>query len=464
MVNNKLSMELKAINKIYFIGIGGIGISAAAGILKQMGKEVGGSDMARNEVTEQLEQEGIKVFIPQQEKNISSEIDLVVYSVAVPEDNPERQKARELGLTELSYPQLLGEMTKNKHGIGVSGTNGKTTVTAMLGKIFLETGLDPTVVVGSKVDYLKGNSRLGRSKYFIFESDEYRRAFANYRPQTAVVTYIAADHLDCYRDLAEIKAAFGDYLDRVAADGLVVLNSDDKNSLEAVQNIRARKVYFGIEVAADYLAKEIRVENGEQKFLVEEKGGSTEKMKIKLPGKFNVYNALAAIATARSEGVGWPVIKKVLAEFNGAWRRFQKTGILEGADIIADYAHTPDAVSKTILAAKEFYPNKKILAVFQPHQYNRTKKFFEEFAQSFAAADLAIISDIFFVRGRENPDDFDVSSRKLAAAIKDNGVNAIWGGGLKQTENLIRQTVKDFEVILILGAGDIYEAAKNLVK
>ncbi|MBI5766108.1 UDP-N-acetylmuramate--L-alanine ligase [Candidatus Falkowbacteria bacterium] len=460
----KESVDLNKINKVFFIGIGGIGISAAARILNQQEKIVMGSDAAASEITQQLEQEGIKVIVPQSVDNIKPGIDLVVYTVAVTEDNPERQRAKELNTPQITYPQLLGILMRNKYAIGVSGTNGKTTTSAMLGLIFMEAGLDPTIVIGGKTDCFGGNSRLGQGDYFIFESDEYRRAFANYNPKMAVVTYIEADHLDYYKDLNDIKSAFSDYLKRVPADGFIFINSDDQESAEVIKKCPAKIITFGLDRPADIGAKNIRVENRRQFFNVYYQGKNLGEIVLSVPAKYNIYNALAAMGPALTLGVDFKIIQKTLKEFQGTWRRFEKLGKLGATEFIADYAHTPDAVEKTIAALKEFYPGKKMLVIFQPHQYNRTKNFFKEFAASFKGADQVIILDIFFVKGRENPADFDVSAEKLAVAIKKNGVDARYGDEMTLNELSGLVNFSDFDLVLIMGAGDIYSNVKEMLK
>ncbi|MFA4871893.1 MAG: UDP-N-acetylmuramate--L-alanine ligase [Patescibacteria group bacterium] len=460
----KSLIDLNKINKVFFIGIGGIGISATARILNQQGKIVLGSDAAASEITQQLKQEGIKVVIPQSADNIKLGIDLVVYTVAVTEDNSERQKAKKLNIPQITYPQLLGILTGNKYAIGVSGTNGKTTTSAMLGLIFMEAGLDPTIVIGGKTDCFGGNSRLGQSQYFIFESDEYRRAFVNYNPKMAVVTYIEADHLDYYKDLNDIKSAFSDYLKRVPADGFIFINSDDKESQDVIKNCPAKIITFGLDRPADIGAKNIKLENRRQFFNVYYQGKNLGEIVLPVPARYNIYNALAAMGPALTLGVDFKIIQKTLKEFQGTWRRFEKLGRLGATEFIADYAHTPDAVEKTIVAIKEFYPSKKILVIFQPHQYNRTKNFFKEFAASFKGADQVIILDIFFVKGRENPADFDVSAEKLAVAIKQNGVDARYGDEMTLNELSSIVNFSDFDLVLIMGAGDIYSNAKEMFK
>lgn len=454
-------MDLHDLKKIHFIGIGGVGVSSVARLLKFRGLEVSGSDGRESEIADMLRADGIRVDVPQAAGNVPTDADLVVYSVAVPEGNPERMVAKERGIEQVTYPQLLGAMISEKYGIGVSGTNGKTSTTAMIGKIFIDAGLDPTVTVGAKVSYLEGNSRLGQGKHFIFESDEYRRAFDNFSPRMAVNTYIGEDHFDCYKDLTDIKGAFADYFSRVPSDGFLILNADDSNSLDAASGCQAKAVTYGIDNEADFRAVNISVSDGKQEFMVVAEGGEHD-FSLKVAGRFSVYNALAAIAAARQCGLDWEVIAKSLEGFAGAWRRMEALGDLSGSLVITDYAHTPDAVAKTIAAAKEFYPDKKLLAVFQPHQFSRTKNLFNEFAAAFNEADKALLSDIYYVQGRENPDDFDVDSKKLAQAAAGLGANIEYCGNLDQAEASIRELASEFGIILVMGAGDIYDMAKKL--
>lgn len=359
----------------------------------------------------------------------------------------------------MTYPQLLGLLMKDKVGIGVSGTDGKTTTTAMLGKIFIEADLDPTIVVGSKVDYLGGNSKIGESKYFIFESDEYKKAFHNYFPRIAALTNIRADHLDVYKDLDEIKSAFSYYLKRVPEDGLIVVNNDDANSVEIVGDCKAKIISYAIDNSADIKATDIKYENGKQKFKVVYSDEVLGEVELNIPGKYNIYNALSAIAVALEEGIDFMVIKKSLDEFVGAWRRFEKLGVKSDTQIITDYAHTPEGLRQVIIATREFYPNSKILFVFQPHQYNRTKNFFDEFVLALKTDENILVTDIFYVEGRENPKDFNVSSKILAdkAGVK-------YSGSLTETKKLVEEKINDFDVIILIGAGDIYNLAKNILK
>lgn len=453
------------INKIFFVGIGGVGISGSALIASGLGKEVCGSDAAIGEVVRELQDSGVKVFSPHRADNLSADFDLLVYSVAVAEANPERIRAKELGIEQMSYPQFLGLLLENKYGIGVSGTDGKTTTTAMLAKIFLEAETDPTVLIGAKVGFLDDkNARAGQGEYFIFESDEYRRAFDNYRPQLAVITNIGVDHLDYYSDSGDYFNAFKAYLEKIPQDGWIVINNDDKNSVAAVAACQAKIVTFGVKRPADFAVREIEIKNGRQEFAVMENGEARSAITLGLPGDYNVYNALAAIAAAKTAGVSWQYIAKALDGFAGVWRRFEKLGKCGKAEVIADYAHTPDAVKKAIKATQEFYPQQKIITVFQPHQYARTKNLFNGFAEAFDEAEKVLLPDIFYVEGREKPEDFDVSSKKLAEAVSARGINVEAPGDLASSEEKIKQLAEQYDIILVLGAGNIYETAKNLVK
>ncbi len=454
-----MEINLDKVNKIYFIGVGGIGISAVAGISHIKSFLVEGSDATENEIVSDLRNQGIGVYVPHDQSHIDSSIGLVVSSVAVPDNNSEIIKAKELKIPILTYPQFLGLLLKNKFGIGVSGTDGKTTTTAMLAKVLIESTFDPTVVLGSKADFLEDNWRVGESQYFVFESDEYRRAFDNYNPRIAIITNIGVDHLDYYQDEVEYLSAFKNYLNKLSSDDFIIINNDDKRSVEAGIKSRAKKITYSLKSDSDFQATDIVISKGEQKFKV-----SGIDYRIKFPGDYNIYNAMAVIATAKTLKIADDIIVKSLENFSGLWRRFEKLGYYKQAEIIADYAHTPDAVNKVIKAVKDFYSDQRVLIVFQPHQYGRTKNLFNQFIQSFNQAEKVLLPDIFYVKGRENPEDFDVSSEKLVEEIKKLGIDIEASGNLLDTEKRIKELVDEFDKILILGAGDVYGVAKNLVK
>ena len=405
-------------NKIYIIGIGGTGISALAKILRAKGCEVAGSDVGRSELTEDLIGAGIPVEIGHRRENIPQECDLLIYSNAVPEKTPERAGAVRRGTRQLSYPEAVGELLLDyEKVVAVGGTNGKTATAAMIGWILEQAGYDPTVLVGSKVLAWDSNARIGGRKYFVLEADEYKRAFLNYHPDIAVITNIAADHLDYYKDLADIQQAFFDFIGKIKDGG---------------------KLFKNLEI---------------------------EIWKLKIPGRFNQENATYAAAACRELGVPEETIKKSLESFGGTWRRFENVGRAGECEIISDYAHHPDGIRVTLAAAHDYFPGKKILTVFQPHQHNRTKKLFSEFVEAFCKSELAdfIIAEIFDVAGREDAKDQDVSSRDLVSEIKKCGKNVEYAEDLEVAEQMARDKLASYDMIIFMGAGDIYKVALNLV-
>ncbi|MCH7759615.1 UDP-N-acetylmuramate--L-alanine ligase, partial [Patescibacteria group bacterium] len=382
--------DLAKIKKVHFIGLGGIGVSALARLMVIQGKVVSGSDISITEIVVALKKLGVRVFKNHRLENLASDVDLVVYSPAVPENNPERIQAQTLNIFQLSYPQFLGELSRKNKTIAVSGTNGKSTTTAILGLILEKSGLDPTVIVGSKVSLWNSNLRAGLSNLLVLEACEHQANMLKIDPQLVVITNLEKDHLDYYQDLKHIINTFQEYVNKLSASGVLFINMDDQN-LKKLKT-KAKIVTYGIKFQAEVMAKKIRPRAGGQEFdLVDKRGDLDQSIKIllKIPGQFNVANVLAAAAVALHLGVNLKTIKQTVEKFAGIWRRFEKVGSINNqAIVISDYAHHPTAVQGTIQAAREFYPGQKIMAVFQPHHHNRTKKLFNEFVQSFSQADL----------------------------------------------------------------------------
>lgn len=447
-------MKTDGIKKVYFIGIGGIGISGLARIFNDMGKQVAGSDMVQSEITDELEEEGIKVIIGQDGSEIDESFDLIVFSDAVPKDNPERLKVGELDLEdkELSYFDAAAELMKDyEYAIAVSGTHGKTTTCAMIAEIMIKAGLDPTVIVGSKIKKLNSNARLGKNKkYFIIEACEHKEHMMRLSPKAIVLTNIEEDHLDYYRDLEHIEMTFQNFINKLPKDdGLLIKNNDDSESRNL--GFDGKIISYGIEEKADVMARGIKIRDQVQQFRV-----GREKFELRIPGKFNVYNALSAVALARELGVGDEKIKNALFEFKGTWRRFENVCEYRGAQVISDYAHHPTAVSGLINAAKEFYPKRRIFMVFQPHQHNRTKKLFKRFAEAFDGADFIILQEIYDVPGREEDEDRDISSQDLAREVEKRGKYVFYSPDFKKARRLLDEHLEKGDVLLVVGAGDIY--------
>ncbi|MEK7211218.1 MAG: Mur ligase family protein [Patescibacteria group bacterium] len=522
-------MFLDKHQKIHLIGIGGIGVSAVAKLLKLTGRQVSGSDIGESETIEELKALGIKVYKGQAAKNIEDDIDLIVYTSAAPEDNPERVEGKKRGIKELSYFEFLGAYSKDKWTVAVSGTHGKSTTTAMLGLMAAEAGLDPTVIVGSKVkNFQYGNLRIGDAKrpqshaqrdgsdLFIVEACEHLANMLHINPRMIVLTNIEADHLDYYKNLDNIMAAFRKYVQKLPADGKLIFNADDENVCEIIKSFNGEKLGFGLKKSPSppfpkgeaiestkihsasspfikgrdregffentfLLAEEIRIDDGFQKYHF-----AGHDYILRVPGMYNAYNAFAASTAALALGVEPEVIKKTLEHFKGIWRRFEVIGEHDGALIISDYGHHPTAVRETIAGIRGFYPvrghvsngvsageisngvypGRRLVLAFQPHHRNRTKNLFNEFIECFDGLDVLVLTEIFDVAGREGDADADISSKDLIEPIKARGkVGEVYFAATpKAAEEKLLQIIRSGDIIIVMGAGDIYKICNALVK
>ncbi len=429
---------------IHFIGIGGIGVSALAKYYLEKGYKVSGSDLVFSEITEALEKKGAKIFIGKHKpENLLKNVDLVVYSPAVQKSNPEFKKAKGLKIKTQSYPQALGKLTKEYFTIAVSGTHGKSTTTSMIGILLAKAGLDPTVIVGTKVkEFQDSNCRVGKSKYLVIEACEHEESFLNYWPQITVITNIEREHLDYYKNLNNILKAFNKFVSNLSKKGILVINDDDKN---------ARKILSKSQV---------------QKYSLKQKEAKELKKILKVPGEHNIYNALAALAVARILGISNKIAFQALAGYQGAWRRFEikKCRVIDSKIkvlVINDYAHHPTEIKAVLKATREKFPKKKIWAVFQPHQYQRTFYLFKSFIKVLSAApvDKLIITDIYDVAGREQGTiKKNISSQKLVKKIKAKN-KVVYIPTIGKTAHYLRENLKGREVVIIMGAGDIYKLA-----
>lgn len=434
-----MSLNLSKIKKVHFIGIGGIGISAIARMMMLEGKEVSGSDRGASLVTDELAKLGAKIFLEQKAENITNNIDLIIYTIAIPADNLELIRAKELGIPMLTYPQALGLVSAKKYTIAVAGTHGKTTTTAMLAKIFIDAGLDPTVIVGSLLIDQQSNFIAGQGKYFITEACEYQRSFLNLSPQAVIITNIDNDHLDYYKDLADIQSAFASLVEKIPAEGYLICDKNDPALAPVLAMAKCQILDYPSEL-----------------------GGSTSKLGLKQPGEHIKKDALASLAMARAQGIGEEKILKSLAEFSGTWRRFEFKGTMKnGALVYDDYAHHPTEIKATLQGAREQVGHKKIIVAFQPHLYSRTKLLLEDFASSFTDADLVIIPDIYAAR---EIDDGTISSRDLVVKLKAKGREAIYMPDFADIEKLITDQSAAGDLIITMGAGDIFKVGEGLLK
>lgn len=442
---------------VYFSGIGGIAISALAKLFLKAGIKVTGSDLVKSPITEELEKLGIKINYEQIGENITHEFDLLVYSAAVPETNPERIKAYEYRIEQKSYNEILGELSRQYETIAVSGTKGKSTTTALIADILLHAKFDPTVILGSQFSAINGNFYQGISNILVVEACEYRGHMLHLSPKAIVLTNIESDHLDYFRNIKHIIDTFQQYIDKLTAnDDILIINNDDIN-ISKLKLPQCRIISYAIKEKADLKVSNLIVESGIQRFSLSFRGSDLGQFEIRIPGRFNVYNALAATALSLVYDVKIEVIREVLKNFKGIWRRFEciyDDEIL----VVSDYAHVPFAVSGTISGTKEFFPGRRIVAVFQPHQKSRTKKLFNEFIEAFGEADVVILSEIYEVAGRESTDDKDISSRDLVMQMKKlmPDKEIIYARNLDETVELVNSKILPGDVILVMGAGDIY--------
>ena len=445
--------------KIHLIGIGGVNMSGIAELLMDLGCPVTGSDWNSSELTDRLERDGAKIFIgPQRAENITDQ-DLVVYTAAVKEDNPERVRARELGIPEVERPEMLGLLMKRyKNTICVSGTHGKTTTTGLITQTFLECGCDPTVSIGGSLDVIGGNIRIGGREYFISEACEYCRSFLSFVSRAAVILNIDADHLDYFRDIADIRDAFHDFAALTVEDGCIVANADSENVRLALKGIDRRTITFAINSPADYTAENI-VHDGKDlySFDLMRDGALVSRISLNVPGRHNIYNSLAAAAVAGEFGLDLVKAAEAIGHYLGTHRRFERKGSFNGCEVVDDYAHHPTEIEATLSAAGEM-DYKNTYVVFQPHTYSRTKALYDDFAKVFSGHDIKLIlADIYAAREKDTG---IVSSAGLAGDIP----GALYLPSFEAIENYLAETLGEGDLLITMGAGDVYKIGENLLK
>jgi len=425
-------LDLKNTQKVHFIGIGGIGISSIARMFLMEGKKVTGSDRAESVITEVLIDAGAEVVIGSNRDVIMEDTDLVIYTIAIPEDDPEFLRAKELNIPVMTYPEALGAFSKDKYTIAVSGTNGKTTTTGMIAQIMLEGGLDPSVVIGSFLKGYKSNFLAGKSDYLVAESCEYKRSFLNMHPNMLVITNLE-EHLDYYKDLEDIQSAFIEIVKKIPEDGYLICNPKDPHVLPVVEQAFCNII--------DYTMEKIFFD-------------------LKVPGDHNIENAKAAIAVTHLLDVPRENITESLTRFSGTWRRSDYLGeTKKGAIVYDDYAHHPDAIVTTLKGFKERFKDRKIIVAFQPHLYSRTKILFDAFVNSFEYADEIIVLPIYAAREEEDP---TITSVMLRDALGEKNPKTMYMGDYYELERHLDKEYGRGDLIITMGAGPINKVAENL--
>jgi len=443
------------IKNIHFIGIGGSGMNGIAQVLLNLGFTVSGSDLKESSAVINLKNMGAKIYIGHKPENVHG-ADVVVYSSAVKKDNPEILEAKKQSIPVIPRGEMLAELMRFKYGIAIAGSHGKTTTTSMVGSILGKTGYDPTVVIGGKLEAYGSNAKLGRGDFLVAEADESDGSFLKLSPTIVSINNIDLEHIGYYKDLDDIKNAFIQFANKVPFYGAVALNIDNGNVKDIAMKIEKKVIKFGIENKnADIVAYDLKIDNGRYRFKVNDFG----EIHLSVPGKHNVYNALASISIADELGIPFCVVKETLETFKNASRRFEIK--YDGkVKVIDDYAHHPSEIKATILAAKDMYPDKRLIVVFQPHRYTRVHSLFDEFVKSFKNADIIIITDIYSAGEKEIK---GITGEKLAKSIKEKLEKEVYFVKyLSDVEKIVKEISIENDTILILGAGNITQVSENL--
>lgn len=444
---------------VHFIGIGGYGMSAIARVLLEMGYRVSGSDEVRQELTEKLAARGALVYIGHQAEHVRG-ADLVVYSSALPKDNVEIVAAEKLNIPIIHRAQMLARLLNARRGVAVAGAHGKTTTSSMIALIMEAGGLDPTYIIGGEIMNVGSNAKAGKGEFVVAEADESDGSFLQYNPQYAVVTNIEADHLENYDGKFEnLKNAYVQFLSQVKPGGKAILCMDDPYVQELMPGLSCEILTYGIHTNATFRAKNIELGDRRVRFEVEREGAALGSIELSVPGIHNVYNALAALIVGLEGGLSFERIAASLAKFRGAKRRFQVVGEYDDILVIDDYAHHPTEIEATISAAKS--TGKRIIAVFQPQRYTRTYFLLEQFSRAFGEADEVILTDIFSPAGEKRIE--GVSSARLADMIaKNSNPNVRYIPDKDEVLTYLTEHVKSGDLVLTMGAGDIYKTAHAL--
>ena len=447
---------------IYFIGIGGISMSGLAEILLDEGFTVSGSDMRPSPLTELLEKRGGHIYYGQRCENLSGDLDLVVYTSAIHPDNPEMQAAAALSLPLLTRAELLGQMMKNyKLPIAISGTHGKTTTTSMISEILLHAELDPTLSIGGILKTIGGNIRIGHSEYFVTEACEYTNSFLSFYPKIGLILNIEADHLDFFKDLADIRSSFHRFALLLPSDGALIINGSISDLSEITADVACPIITFGMDPSFTYSATDITYdEKGCASFTLLREGAPDGHFTLSVPGEHNILNALAAIALADLLSVDPSVTAASLSDFHGTDRRFEYKGRINGITIIDDYAHHPTEITATLKAAAN-YPHKDLYCVFQPHTFSRTKTFMKDFAKALSHADYVILADIYPARETDN---LGISSETLQKELEALGKTCYYFPDFSSIEKFILEKCKPGDLLITMGAGDVVKIGENLLK
>ncbi len=452
---------MKHQQKIHFVGIGGSGMSGIAEVLLNLGYRVTGSDLKPSDITQRLKRQGAKVMIGHRSDQLPEGTDIVVVSNAVPDTNPEIIEARERGVPVIPRALILNDLMRLKQGVAIAGTHGKTTTTSMVAWILSKAGLDPTMVIGGILNNFAQGARMGKGDYFVVEACEAYSSFLHLTPNAVAVTNVDDDHLENYGSRAALDEAFVNFINRVPFWGVAVINADDPGLQALLPRLVGRVVTYGFAAEAELRGRDVVVSAMNQHFMVVRKNRRLGRIKLNLPGRFNVQNALAAIGLSLELNVPFAVIQEALAEFTGVQRRFERKGDYHGAQIVDDYAHHPTELEATLQAARSLEPA-RLIAVFQPHLFSRTQRLYKAFARALNLADLVFLADIYPAREQPIP---AVSAQLVADQLALDG-HTVQAGPMPWAELVdpIKKILQPGDMLITLGAGDIWKLGRELLK
>jgi len=453
---------LKNIKKIHFVGIGGAGMSAIAKVLLEMGYTVSGSDLTISETTTKLEKLGATIFIGHDSQHVDG-VEAIVVSTAISSDtNPEVKQGRDTGIPVFHRADIIAYLMEKYHGIAVAGAHGKTTTTSMIAVMLEHTGVDPTVIIGGEVDYLKGNAKLGASKYLVAEADESDGSFLKFSPHIAVVTNIENDHMDFYKTMDNILHTFKKFLHKLPVDtGVAILCFDNHHIRNLVASVERPYISYAIDHDADYTARNIQAAGAITTYDLYHHNELLGTVKLNVPGRHNVANSLASVIVGLQVGLTFAQIVEGLSYFQGAKRRFQTKARINGVWIIDDYAHHPTEITTTLLAARQTEP-KRLICVFQPHRYSRTKFLREEFGRAFSPTDLLIMTDVYAAGEKPIP---GITGELLKEEVqRQTNMQAIYIPDRNKIARYLSEIVEPGDLVMTMGAGNIYATGEELVE
>lgn len=447
---------------VHFIGIGGISMSGLAEILLEEGFTISGSDAKQSALTDSLAKKGATIYIGQKASNLSIRPALVVYTAAIREDNEEFKAAVNAGIPMLSRAELLGQIMDNyEKSIAVAGTHGKTTTTSMISQILLVAKADPTISVGGILEAIGGNIRVGGSEVFITEACEYTNSFLHFHPKYSIITSVEAEHLDFFKDIDDIRRSFHEFAGNTAHDGVLIINGQIEALDQITNNLSCSVTTYGLCENDDFYAKNITYnDHACGTYTLMHKTENLGTVSLNVPGRHNVSNSLAAIALCLNLGLPLDIIKKGLLQFGGTKRRFEYKGTKNGITVIDDYAHHPTEVAATLTAARN-YPHGRIICVFQPHTYSRTKAFLSDFARVLSMADIVVLADIYAAREKNT---IGISSKDLLAELQKNGQESYYFSSFDEIEKFLSEKCINNDLLITMGAGDVYLIGEHLLQ